>query len=248
MAKRFFVDNNDILINGKDISVMGKEAHHINVLRHKIGDIITVNEYVMIVTNISKEKISGNIIEIEEKQEQENTHITLYQAYIKSDKMEYVVQKAVELGVGSIVPFLSKNCVVKLDTKDKIKKVERLNKISVEASKQCNRYDIALVEDVIDIKDNRFMQELNQNDINIFAYEKSENKLKDILENIKEKQINKQMHIGIIIGPEGGFDKTDIDVINKAKNMYEISLGDRILRAETASLNLLSILNYVFDN
>jgi len=248
MAKRFFVDKKDIEINGENISVYGEEVHHINVLRHKIGDIIKVNEYLIQITTINQTLITGKIKEIEEINTNSNVSITLYQSYIKSDKMEFVVQKSVELGVNKIVPFLSKNCVVKLDSKDKIKKVERLNKISVEASKQCNRSDIVLVDDVLDIKEkDLFLSNLNQNDINILAYEKSINSLKDVLEKIKKKRKNNKISIGVIIGPEGGFDISDIQVLEKVNNIYDVSLGKRILRAETASLNILSILNYIFE-
>ena len=249
MAKRFFVDDENISINGSNINVYGPEVHHINVLRHKIGDIIKVNRYVIKILEINELSITGKIQEIELTKEDASVEIVLYQSYVKADKMEYITQKAVELGVKKIVPFLSKNCVVKLDDKAKIKKVERLNKISSEASKQCNRQDIAEVKDIIDIKQsNMFVEELNKNDINILAYEKSNNSIKELLNNVKSNYYNKKISIGIIIGPEGGFDASDIQVMNRANNIYDVSLGDRILRAETASLNLLSILNYVFDN
>lgn len=248
MAKRFFVDKNDIKIIGKNISVCGSEIHHINVLRHKVNDIIKINEYLIQIEEINQNEIVGKIQEIEEIDDgNSNIFITLYQSYIKADKMEFVVQKSVELGVNRIVPFLSKNCVVKLDDKDRIKKVERLNKISVEASKQCNRNDIVKVDSILDIKDNDiFISKLNENNINILAYEKSDNNLKDLLKNIKEKHQNDRLSIGIIIGPEGGFDISDIQAFKKANNVYEVSLGKRILRAETASLNLLSVINYEF--
>lgn len=248
MAKRFFVDKNNIKINGENISVFGPEVHHINVLRHKIGDSIKVNEYLIQIYNINNTEVIGKILDIEDINNESNVAIILYQSYIKSDKMEYVVQKSVELGVNKIVPFISKNSVVKLDSKDRTKKVDRLNKISIEASKQCNRHDIVPIYDILDIKDKElFISNLNQNDINILAYEKSDNSLKEVLDIIKEKSSNK-LSVGIVIGPEGGFDESDIQVLKQVNNMYEVTLGTRILRAETASLNLLSILNYVLEN
>ena len=249
MAKRFFVNEKDIQISDNNIGIIGEEVHHINVLRHKIGDEIRINEFLVEIITINQNQITGIIKETENNETNTNVAITLYQSYIKSDKMEFVIQKAVELGVSKIVPFLSKNCVVKLDDKDKLKKVERLNKISIEASKQCNRNDIVQVEDIIDIKDKEmFISSLNSNDVNIFAYEKSNRSLKDVILNIQSKYENQKISIGIIIGPEGGFDTADIETILKANNIYEVSLGKRILRAETASLNLLSILNYIFEN
>ena len=137
MARRFFVNDNEIILNGENISVVGSEVHHINVLRHKVGDSIIINNYAVKVEQLSHEKLVGKIEYIEENNSSNKIKINLYQAYLKSDKMEFVVQKAVELGADSIIPFLSKNCVVKLDEKDKLKKLDRLNKISLEASKQC---------------------------------------------------------------------------------------------------------------
>lgn len=249
MARRFFVDEENIKLDGENINVIGNEVHHINVLRHKVGDIIKINEYDVEITDISQNEINGKILG-KDKSEQLNKHkLTLYQSYIKSDKMEYVVQKAVELGVNNIVPFLSKNCVVKLDEKDKLKKSQRLNKISLEASKQCGRPDIVKVEDVLNISSIDFIDSLNKNDYNILAYEKSNNSLKQAMNSILKgsKSTGKMISIGVIIGPEGGFDKSDIDILNKANNMIEVSLGTNILRAETASLNLLSIINYEFN-
>ena len=247
MAKRFFAENNNILIQDETFILTGPEAHHINVLRHKIGDKIHVNEYLLEIVDIDKSKITCKILEKEAKDADSNLYITLYQSYIKADKMEYAVQKAVELGVNKIVPFLSKNCVVKLNDSDKLKKIERLNKISVEASKQCNRQDIVLVDSIQDIFDrDNFVSSFKNNDINILAYENSTNSLKQVLENISLNQ-NEKLSIGIIIGPEGGFDKTDLEVLSGLNNVKEISLGNRILKAETASLNLLSIINYVFN-
>lgn len=240
MAKRFFVNDNEINISGENISVVGDEIHHINVLRHKIGDSILINKYIVKITNLKEDCLTG-IIEGVEEENTEKNKIKLYQAYLKSDKMEFVVQKAVELGTSNIVPFLSKNCVVKLDDKDKIKKIERLNKISLEASKQCGRSDIVKIDSILNISDNKFKEELETNTFNILAYENSSISLKETLRNI---QTNNNISIGVIIGPEGGFDKSDLDILKTIPNIYEVSLGKNILRAETASINLLSVINY----
>lgn len=243
MARRFFVNDNEISISGENISVIGHEVHHINVLRHKVGDRILINKYNVLIEELSQDKLVGIIQSIEEEKNSNKVRFKLYQAYLKSDKMEFVVQKAVELGVDSIVPFLSKNCVVKLNDKDKIKKLDRLNKISLEASKQCGRNDIIQLDNIYNISDSRFIEELKSNTYNIFAYENSQESLKETLNNI-QKQNKENISIGIIIGPEGGFDKTDIDIINRLDNILEVSLGKNILRAETASINLLSIIKY----
>lgn len=247
MARRFFVKDNEIKISGKDISVIGEEIHHINVLRHKVGDVILINKYKVLIEELSQDKLKGKIEGIEENINENKVIIKLYPAYLKSDKMEFVIQKAVELGANAIVPFLSKNCVVKLDEKDKQKKLDRLNKISLEASKQCGRSDIVHINNIPNISGDNFIQDLKNNTYNIFAYENSKESLKDILRNI-QKQSNESISIGIIIGPEGGFDKTDINILKQMDNLHEVSLGKNILRAETASVNLLSIVNYELNN
>ncbi len=246
MAKRFFVNDNEINISGENISVIGNEVHHINVLRHKIGDSILINNYVVKITNLDKEKLVGIIEDIEDENNKNNVKINLYQAYLKSDKMEFVVQKAVEIGASNIFPFLSKNCVVKLDDKDKLKKLDRLNKISFEASKQCGRSDIVKVNDILNIHDDKFKQALSQNTINILAYENSQNRLKEVLK--KLELASSDINVGIIIGPEGGFADSDLQILKEIPNTYEISLGKNILRAETASINLLSIVNYEIND
>ncbi len=246
MARRFFIDNNDINIDGNNISVVGDEIHHINVLRHKKGDLIKINKYIVKIEELDAHHLSGIIDDIEESKHENAVALSLYQSYIKADKMEYVVQKAVELGINKIVPFLSKNCVVKLDNNDKSKKIERLNKISLEASKQCGRDDVVKINSIFNIKEDAFKKELLTNDYIILAYENSNNNLKEILKNVSSKA-NSKISIGIVIGPEGGFDKSDIDILKSINNIYEVSLGKNILRAETASLNLISIINYEFN-
>ena len=126
------------------------------------------------------------------------------------------------------------------DEKDKIKKFERWNKISVEASKQCGRSDIVEVMGVCNF--NEMLDKLNDFDIVIIAYENETRKLKEV---IKEKY--KAKNIAVIIGAEGGFDKCEVEKVLEKSNASSVSLGDRILRAETASLNLISILMYEFE-
>lgn len=238
MARRFIIDK-DIDI-GEVFSVLGEEAKHIMILRHDVGDKILINDKVCEIKNITKQEISCMALEQAKECGVPDTKITLFQALLKSDKMEYVIQKAVELGVYKVEPFISKNVVVKLDEKDKAKKVERWNKISLEASKQCGRSDLVNVAAVNSFSD--MLDKLKGFDLVIVAYENETNSLKNIIkENLKVK------NIAIIIGAEGGFKKEEIDEILKNKVSTSVSLGERILRAETASLNLISILMYEFE-
>ncbi len=244
MARRFIVEDTDLKIENDIVEVVGQEVKHINILRHNVKDIIVINEYVCEILNIDKKKLVCKIIKKAEEKGVPNTKITLFQSLLKSDKMDYVIQKAVEIGISDIYPIESKNIVVKLDTKDKIKKVERYNKISKEASKQCGRTDIVNVENII--KFNSEAEEiLKKFDAVFFAYEAEVKSLKNAINNIKEN--GKDKNIAIIIGPEGGFSKEEVERFSKLPNMYTVSLGTRILRAETASLNLLSILVYELE-
>lgn len=238
MSKRFIVEEKNITLQEESVLVRGEEVHHINVLRYKIGDKVYINNYEIKIERINKEELEGKIIGNLPEKGIPNVDITLIQAYLKSDKMDYVVQKAVELGVKSIKPVMSKNTIVKLDSKDRIKKVERLNKIAKEAVEQCGRTDSVMVENI---------EELSKVDLNIYeailvCHEKSSVSLKDTLLKVKDKT-----KIAVIVGPEGGLDDAEVDKILQNTNVNEISLGERILRAETASLNILSIIGYEFS-
>lgn len=237
MARRFIVDG-EVNSDGK-IEITGEEAKHIFVLRHNAGDIIEINDKECEIISISKHSVVCNVIGDAKVKGVPNIKITLYQALLKSDKMEYVIQKAVELGVSQIIPFYSTNVVVKYDEKDKVKKIERYNKISVEASKQCGRSDIVKVGEICTF--NNMVSTLKNYDKSIIAYENEEIGLKDVLRNQKELK-----NIAIIVGAEGGFDKQEVEEV-MGNGCVSVSLGSRILRAETASLNLISILMYELD-
>lgn len=239
MSKRFIICEKDIKRIDDVISVYGDEVNHINVLRHRVKDNIYVNEYLIEITKITKEYIEGKIIGSLEKRGVPEKNITLVQCYLKSDKMEYVVQKAVELGAKSITPVISKNCVVKLDEKDKAKKVERLNKIAKEAIEQCGRTDEVYVNSVEDLSKMNF----DIYDAVLVCHEASNNSLKQAIQSISSVG-----SLAVVIGPEGGLTEEEVDKILKNNNAYVVSLGERVLRAETASFAALSILWYEFGD
>ena len=234
MARRFIIDKE--LDDNQQFEIMGEEAKHIFVLRHNVGELIQVNDKICEIVSMSKTNIICKVIKEAEVRGIPKLKITLYQAMLKADKMEYVIQKAVELGVTKVVPFISRNVVVKLDDKDKIKKIERFNKISQEASKQCGRSDVVQVDNIYSFSD--VVKSVSEHEKCIVAYENETIGLKSFL-----KENNELKEIAIIIGAEGGFNESEIQELMNA-GCYSISLGDRILRAETASLNLISILMY----
>lgn len=195
MSKRFITDESNLNIEKQSITLKGGELHHINVLRHKVGDNIYINEYQVQIIKLSKEVLEGIIIGKLPQKGIPKVNVTLIQSYLKSDKMDYVVQKAVELGVKNIIPVLTKNTVVKLEEKDKQKKVERLSKIAKEAVEQCGRTDIVNVECVQQL----CKLDLSAYDKILICHETSNVNLKTTLSGLE--QIN---NIAILIGPEGG--------------------------------------------
>ena len=162
---------------------------------------------------------------------------------------KYIIQKSVELGVYDITPVDMKRCVVKLDEKNANKKIERWQKISEVAAKQCGRNIIPQINNVINIK--KLCEIVENYDIVLVAYENEENNsLKNELSQIKSTIINNQSQefkIGIVIGPEGGLEKQDVENL-KRSGAKIITLGKRILRTETVALNVLSIIMYELEN
>ena len=163
--------------------------------------------------------------------------------------MELIIQKSVELGVYDITPVEMKRCVVKLQEKDKIKKVERWQKISEVAAKQSGRDYIPKVNNCIRLKE--ILNQRSEYDEIILAYEKEkENTLKQEISQIKQKFNSKlkaeELKIGIIIGPEGGIDEEEEKMLRE-NGIRVITLGNRILRTETVALNMLSIIMYELE-
>ena len=247
---KFFVTTNQI--EGKKISIQNEDVNHIkNVLRAKIDDTIeicdsiTSKNYICKIEQIEDKHIDCHIVEEIESHLEPHIQVSIFQGLPKADKMELVIQKSVELGVYDITPVEMKRCVVKLNDKDKIKKIQRWQKISEGAAKQSGRDRIPTIHPVMNIK--AVCENIKEYDLVLVAYEnEKENTLKQELKNIKQAQ-NKQMKIAIIIGPEGGIDKEEIAKFEEY-NAKIITLGNRILRTETVALNMLSVIMYELDN
>lgn len=243
MAKRFIVKSNDLeVLDNENLVISGQEVKHIQVLRHNISDEIIINNLVCRITKMTKSTVEVKVVGEHEKFGEPECILTLYMAMLKNDKMDFVVQKAVELGVKKIVPFFSSNVIVKLDEKSRVKRKEKLQIIADEACKQCGRTDIVKVCD-FETLDNIVK---NLDEYCIFAYEKEKNSLKDKISILKSGK-NSIKNISLIIGPEGGFTDKEAENIINNKNTFSVSLGSRILRAETAALNLISIIIYELE-
>lgn len=246
---KFFINSNQI--NQNKIVILGNDVNHIkNVLRKRIDDEILICnkddscDYRCKIDNISDDEIKCEILEKLVLDSEPITKVTIFQGLPKADKMELVIQKSVELGVFDITPVEMKRCVVKLNEKDKKKKIDRWQKISEVASKQSGRNIIPKINEVIKLKD---VCNLMENyDLVLVAYEKEkENSLKDELQRLK-RQDKKGYKIGVIIGSEGGIDEEEINMLKEYK-VRAITLGKRILRTETAPLNVLSNIMYELE-
>lgn len=243
MARRFIVDKDNIQKQEDNIYIItGSEVKHIQVLRHDVGEKITVNDAIYKIIEMRRDSVILEYIKEAPVVGVPKTNITLYMAFLKSDKMDFVVQKAVEIGVKSIVPFFSSNVIVKLDEKDRLKRKEKLQKIADEACKQCGRTDT--IEVLKPINFSELKSDLKKQEKVFFAYEASNDSLRKEIKDTKDRNLK---DIGIIIGAEGGFTPKEADELEIIDNVSCVSLGTRILRAETAALNLLSIIIYEME-
>lgn len=246
---KFFV--NQTQLKNKKIFIEGQDVKHIkNVLRMKVGEHIDVcnvdvtQNYECEIEEINNENIICKIIKERENDSESKVKITIFQGLPKADKMELVIQKSVELGVYNIVPVAMKRCVVKLDSKDVRKKVERWQKISEVAAKQCGRDIIPKVSEVVKIDD--ICKMMDSYDKIIVAYEnEKDNTLKNEIQKIRMLD-KEEIKIGVLIGPEGGIDEKEIEILKSAGGNI-VTLGKRILRTETVALNVLSILLYELE-
>lgn len=229
----FFIEegnrhNNRYMISGADYN------HIKNVLRMKVGDEFLVSENN--VSNLCRiESFEGEcvIAEIIEERFQDTSlpiKIYLFQGLPKSDKMELIIQKAVELGVEGIIPVEMNRCVVKLDDKKKKSKTDRWQAIAESAAKQSKRTSIPEVFPVMNYK--QALAKAKELDMFMVPYE-----CKDGMESTKTalSKIKSGMTVGILIGPEGGFELNEIDYATEAGGIT-VSLGKRILRTETAAI------------
>lgn len=246
---KFFVAENQI--NNNKITIIGNDVSHIkNVLRQKSGDKITIcdtskeQDYLCEIDKIEEKTIDCNIIEKLENNTESNVKVTIFQGLPKADKMELVIQKSVELGVYDITPLQMKRCVVKLNEKDKLKKIQRWQKISEVAAKQCGRNIIPKVNNIVNVKE--VCNLCNEYDIVLIAYEnEKENTLKKELKNLK-KLDKEEIKVAVIIGPEGGIAPEEIEMFEE-NGAKIITLGNRILRTETVALSVLSIIMYELE-
>lgn len=237
---RFFVDEKNIFDD--IIAIEGGDVKHIkDVIRLKEGDKVEISSqgvlYICEIYIIEKKKIITKILHKELGKHEPPVSIILYQGLPKSNKMDFIVQKATEIGVKEIYPIETKRSIVKIKNKKKEKnKTNRWNKISEEAAKQSKRDYIPKINPILSFKEMVSLLKEEENILVPYENEKSKT-MKGALKDISNKKIH------VIIGPEGGFEEEEIKRLEGIGSKI-ISLGPRILRTETAGLVTLSILLY----
>lgn len=236
-AKKENIFENYILIDGDDVK------HLRNVLRIRPGERIIMSsgeniDYYCVVSDIEEDRIIASIESVDKEGRELPVRIYLFQGLPKGDKMEFIIQKAVELGAYEIIPVAMKRSVVKLDSKKSESKVKRWNLIAESAAKQSKRSVLPLVNDVMTFK--QAAEYAKKLDIVLMPYECADGmqSTKELINSIKPGQ-----SVGIFIGPEGGFDGEELTAAHDNKFSI-ITLGKRILRTETAGMMLLSVLMY----
>lgn len=230
------------------IYIEGSDVNHMkNVLRMKIGEQLSVSDgdnhkYLCRIDGYEEGRAVLEILEEKTTDTELASKIYLFQGLPKGDKMEMIIQKAVELGVYRVVPVAMKRCVVRLDAKKAEKKVVRWNEIAKGAAKQSGRGKIPGVGRVTGLEE--AIVQAKELDVLLIPYELAEGmeRTRQIVGAIKPGQ-----SVGIFIGPEGGFEKEEVAAVILA-GAKEITLGRRILRTETAGLAVLSVLMYHLED
>ena len=237
---RFFVEK----IQGDSLSLTGENASHIaKSLRMHPGEVITLSDANGVdceaeITAVSPDAVTVKVLETRQNTSEPSVSVTLFQALPKVGKFETIVQKSVELGVKTIVPILTSRCVSRPDGKSMSKKVERYQKVALEAAKQSGRGVIPTIEDLCSFDE--MLARFSEFDAVLFFYEEGGDKIDRVLP-------AEAKNIAIVIGSEGGFSRQEVDRALE-KGALVATLGPRILRCETAPVAALAVLMYCTGN
>lgn len=242
---RFFAEPGQI--GEKEIVITGADVNHIrNVLRMRTGEEVLIAdgrgaEYRCKLTDLSENEVRAQILWKLDGNAELASAVTLFQGLPKSDKMDLIVQKCVELGVDRIVPVSTKRAVVKLDAKKEQTRLKRWNTISESAAKQSGRGVIPEVSGVMSFE--KALEEAKKLEVLLIPYERAEHmaETRRVMGEIRPGQ-----SVGIFIGPEGGFEESEVEEA-VAAGARAITLGRRILRTETAGLAVMAMLGYLLE-
>ena len=241
----FFINSSQITAD--ILTIVGDDVNHMkNVLRMRSGETFTAADengifYHCEVDILDKQQVTAKILDKEQGGSELSSKIYLFQGLPKSDKMELIIQKAVELGAYEIIPVATKRAIVKLDAKKEASKLKRWQAIAEGAAKQSGRM---LVPQISEVKTfGEALQMAKALDVNVIPYEcaKGMDGTREIFGSIKPG-----MSVGIFIGPEGGFEESEVEKAQEL-GIQPVTLGKRILRTETAGLATLSMLVFCLD-
>ena len=234
--KSFYIDDSEI---ADKIILQDKEHLHLSkVLRTKVGEEVCVynntqHSYYCIVESVNKNQSVLKVVKKEYANTNPKARLDVFIALLKGEKFEFLITKLTELGASKIIPFNSQFC----NGKDKGNKAERYRQIAKDACKQCKRTKLIEIEDALNFE--QMLQSIENYDVAIFAYENQDKgSLSDVLEKIPQNS-----KVAVIIGSEGGFSEKEAEMISQT-SAIAVSLGNRILRAETACIMLSSIVLY----
>lgn len=236
---QFFVD--DAQIGREFVTITGEDVNHIkNVLRMKAGEKIRISnqqgrDYYCEISEVTDTFVQADILNEDAASTELPSKIYLFQGIPKGDRMETVIEKAVELGVYEIIPVAMKYCVVKLDAKKEAAKVARWQKQAEAAAKQSKRSIIPKIHPVMSYKE--AVEYAMQCDVRLVPYE-NERGMQGTRESLST--IKAGTSVSVMIGPEGGFAEDEIAQVKDS--MQVISLGKRILRTDTAGIAVMSML------
>ena len=236
---RFFLEE----LDESDVVITGPDARHIGLsLRMRVGDVLTVcaygRDYTCRIRSITPEEVHLEVCSYTACAAEPTVSVTLYQAMPKGDKLEQIIQKAVELGAVRIVPMLTRRCISRPKSTEFAKKLSRLQKISESAAKQAGRGILPEIAPMCSFGE--ACQELQQADKAILLYEGG---------GVRFSEVNLQdcRNIALIVGSEGGFDPEEAQKLQE-QGAVPVWLGERILRCETAPLTAISILMHLTGN
>ena len=236
---RFFTEN----ISEEAAVVSGEDVKHItSVLRMRKGDMAVLcdgkrNDYLAELETVGGD-CTFRVLEKSVNEAEPNIRLRLFQAMPKGDKMEFIVQKAVECGAAEIIPIFTKRCVSRPDEKQMSKKLPRYQKIALEAAKQCGRGIIPSVQNAVNFSELKSF--ISGENTGIMFYECSDVPLKNAVSEFKR-------NVDIVIGSEGGFEPSEAEELQRL-GFTAVSLGKRILRCETAPIAAISILMNMTGN
>ncbi len=245
---QFFVEPEQINTNDKSVIIMGSDVNHIkNVLRMRVGEEISVSngqdgcEYRCGIVGFTEESVLCELRFVKEDGVELPVKVTLYQGLPKGDKMELIIQKAVELGVYEIVPVVCKRCVVKLDAGKAEAKLSRWQSIAEAAAKQSRRGIIPRICPVMSF--DQASEDAAGKDVRLIPYEleRGMERTREVLAALRPGQ-----SVAVFIGPEGGFEESEI-ALAQEKGICPITLGRRILRTETAGMTVLAWIGFLME-